>query len=148
MKKEIFKAAKEKLGISYMASHWKKSRRQIYSWAADPNCCEVSYVNPLEKIKIMMLDLKKKGGENIVIFALHLIANPLGYEVIPLKVSSKKSSKNLFKNIIINISELMKMIAIYYDETKDKTKNKSLLAVINQIKFQLTEIQINLKNEL
>ncbi len=38
----------------------KKSRRQIYSWAANPNHCEVSYVNPLEKIKLMLIALKKK----------------------------------------------------------------------------------------
>ncbi|VEN72797.1 hypothetical protein EPICR_10296 [Candidatus Desulfarcum epimagneticum] len=40
-------------------------------------------MNPLSKLKDMLMALKEKGAEEVVEGALELLAEPLGYKIIP-----------------------------------------------------------------
>ncbi len=144
---QIFKEASRILGVNYMSQYWKKSKRHIYSWSADPDHCEVNAVNPLEKIKIMLMEVKKKGDEDIIKSALQLLAGPLGYEISPLKIpsdiSKEKYKKEIFSSLFLNISEILKL-ASEYSHKKELTdrKESEIKAVIDKLKLDLTEIQI------
>jgi hypothetical protein len=144
---QVFQEANKTLGLGYMAQHWKKSRRQIYSWSADPDHCEVHYVNPLEKIKLMLMEMQVKGEEEIIESALQLLAIPLGYKVSPIKtpphVSKEKSEDNLFKRLFFKLSEILKLFSNHFDKKELNDKEKyEIHIVIENFKEDLTELQL------
>ncbi len=138
---QIFEAANKILGLSHMSNHWKKSQRQIYSWSADPDHCEVHSENPLEKMKIMLMELKKNDNEHIVKEALSLLTEPLGYTISNLKSydpSSRKSISIIFQSIVLNIAELLKFYAEYPNPEKIEGMKKHKIEVI--IETLLTDL--------
>jgi hypothetical protein len=141
---QVFNEVSKILGLKYMSDLWKKSTRHIYSWSADPDHCEIHAVNPLEKIKIMLVELKKEGAEDVIKSALQLLARPLGYEISPLKIPSDISKKkDIFSSLFLNVSEILKLASEHFHKKELTYREQSeMQVVIDNLKADLTEIQI------
>ncbi|VEN72798.1 hypothetical protein EPICR_10297 [Candidatus Desulfarcum epimagneticum] len=143
----VFQEARKILGVSYLASHWKKSKRQIYAWGADPDHCEVRSINPLEKLKLMLIDVKEKGDEETIQATLRLLARPLGYDISPMSpppdISREINKIDIFSRLFSNIAEVFYFTSKRLHKKKLDTDEKSeLQAIIDRVKASITEIQI------
>ena len=147
---EIFKASIKNLGMKYMAKLWGRSKRHIYAWAADPDHCEYNYSDPLKKIHIMLLSLKKEGVNDVIEGALSLIVKDLGYQIIPEQVVLKEKAGSFFSEyfkLIYKIGNISGYIDTYNkkDDFLDKDK-KRVEVLIQDLKMQLLKLETALKN--
>ncbi|MGH7966222.1 MAG: hypothetical protein ACRERD_31100 [Candidatus Binatia bacterium] len=88
----IFSAAHRLLGDELLGELWKKSLRQIYRWGTDPAVSDDASRNPLDLVLLTLQRLQEMGRNDVVESALHILADPLGYEVTPKAIHSDKDS--------------------------------------------------------
>ncbi len=143
---QIFKNAINALGLSYMTRLWGKSHMRLSSWSADPNHCQIHYVNPLKKIEIMLVELQKQKQEHIVKVALELLVKPLGYRIAPkTEFSTDKSFPAVFKSFTLNSADMLKLSVEYSEENPlNNRKKHEIEIVIYNLKQKLTELKMML----
>ena len=79
---QFFHAAKKILGDSFLQKVYKKSLRQIYRWSANPDFCEDTEKNPLDRIKIILGRLVEIGREDVAYSAVQMLAEVLDCELV------------------------------------------------------------------
>ena len=137
------------LGLSYMAAHWKKSKRQIYSWAADPDHCQVHYMNPLEKIKLMLMELKKKGEEDAVESALLILGTPLNYDISlnePFTLYLQKYKSRILKDMLLEFAETAGFFCEYCEKKSKENISAEVYTAVKRIKSNLKRLHIALEH--
>jgi len=91
--RRFFKACLNDLGIVTLQNLYKKSRSEIYRWAADPRTNGETRQNPLDRIKRLLEDLYEHGYDDIARAAVRILATAIDCEIKPLEhpVPDKKT---------------------------------------------------------
>lgn len=129
--RQFYHACLKILGQAFMQKLYKISQRQLYRWAADPTFCADTEANPLDKLQVLFRRLSEIGREDIVLQALRILADTIGYEVRPgpnvtLDNSTLESeclddypALTNFHSAIRN-REPIEKIKLLYDKAKDE----------------------------
>ena len=71
---QFFHAANHILGQTFMAGIYKRSRRQLYRWAADPDFCEDHQRNPIDRLAKILERLCEIGKTDIAKAGVGILA--------------------------------------------------------------------------
>lgn len=74
----VFKVAKKHLEPGALQRIYSKSTRLLDMWAANPNHCEITARNPLDRMRLLLDELDSAGFEDYARAAVDYLAEPLG----------------------------------------------------------------------
>lgn len=74
----IFKIAKKHLPSGSLQRIYRRSTRLVDMWAANPNHCEITCRNPIDRIRMLLDELDTAGCEEYARAAIDYMAEPLG----------------------------------------------------------------------
>jgi hypothetical protein len=93
---QFFHACRRILGQAVMGSIYKRSDRQLYRWAADPNFCEDHERNPIDSLKIVLERLCEMGREDVALGGVEILASVFNCRVaIVPRSPAQENSKSL-----------------------------------------------------
>lgn len=81
---EMFAEAKKCLGISALASIFKVGHNQLYKSMRNPDYTENYARTPFQRIRMMLHDIEKAGGQELAHAILNYMAEPLGMRCTPI----------------------------------------------------------------
>lgn len=77
---QIYFIAHKKLPAGRLQNIYRRSKRLVAYWAANPRDCDVTHRNPIDRIRMMLDELNMAGFGEYARAAIDYIAEPLGGE--------------------------------------------------------------------
>ncbi len=137
---QFWSAAYHILGLPALSKIYKVSNRQIHRWAADPDFCDQTARNPLDRIVVVCRRLQELGRVDIVEGGLRRVLEPLGYSFSRQKIKSDKGSIALE---LLDISRAKgELITIYQEANADlKISPDEQAALLSQADEVIKEVE-------
>lgn len=122
---QLYKAAREELGTAFMSKLYHRSKREVYRWSADPDFCEDTSRNPLDRLITLCRALFSAGRGDVVTNTLRMCADALGFEVNP-RCSTSYHFGAVEQQVLSAYQSLTQFQAEITNENSDPKKSRYL----------------------
>lgn len=130
--RQYFSAVMHILGKPYLVKQYAVCERTVYKWGADPNHCEETKPNPLERLIRIQRCLCERGRDDVALSAATLVCKPLGYE--PQKKGQYTPDKdNLLEEIIDDHPELVSFHRAMQDKEPIEMVERILMRLVQEL---------------
>ena len=86
--RDLHRRSIEVIGIKPLVARFKICRQAIYAWGE--NHPEIRNIPPVEKVRIIVEELKRAGGEEVIGDILSYLASGTGFHVIRFIIHRRK----------------------------------------------------------
>jgi hypothetical protein len=133
---QFFLSCKHVLGDVFITSLYNRGARQIYRWSANPDFTsqEGHERNPLDRMQILLERLHERGRTDVALSALALMANAIGYEVIP-STPAIPDKASIEEEMLDDYPSLVKL----HNSIRNHSSTESIRHFANQAKRDIDE---------
>jgi hypothetical protein len=79
---EFFECSISVLGATWMQKVWSRGYGQLRRWSRDPAFTSDSERNPLDRLKIVLRELREQGHGDVAESSVRMLAHAIGMEVV------------------------------------------------------------------
>lgn len=136
---QVYHVARKKLPKGMLQSIYRRSTPMVSMWAANPDYCENTARNPLDRIRLMLEEMDAAGCGEYARWAIDYLAGPLGGRFAPMAAdtaSDKGTVDGEVTDIAIAMGRLADAVRAVWD-----VGDLSVDAIVG-IKHQARELKV------